>query len=35
MPRTQIQARPVLIGALLLHELQNGVERKKKGKNMG
>jgi hypothetical protein len=36
-PRTQIQAGAVLIGALLLHELQNGLENKekKKGKEDG
>jgi hypothetical protein len=32
MPRTQIQASAMLIGALLLHELLNGLEKKKKGK---
>jgi hypothetical protein len=32
MPRTQIQAGAILIGALLLHELQNGLEKKEKRK---
>jgi hypothetical protein len=32
MPRTQIQAGTMLIGALLLHELQNGLEKKEKRK---
>jgi hypothetical protein len=32
MPRTQIQAGAMLIGALLLHELQNGLEKKEKRK---
>jgi hypothetical protein len=30
MPRTQIQARAMLIGAMLLHELQNGLKKEKK-----
>jgi hypothetical protein len=32
MPRTQIQAGAMLIGALLLNELQNGLEKKEKRK---
>jgi hypothetical protein len=32
MPRTQIQAGTMLITALLLHELQNGLEKKEKRK---
>jgi hypothetical protein len=32
MPRTQIQAGSILIGAVLLHELQNGLEKKEKRK---
>jgi hypothetical protein len=32
MLRTQIQAAAMLIGALLLHELQNGSEKKEKSK---
>jgi hypothetical protein len=32
MPRTQIQAGAMLIGALLLHELQHGREKKEKRK---
>jgi hypothetical protein len=35
MPRIQIQAGAMLIGALLLHELQNGVEKKEKRKEHG
>jgi hypothetical protein len=36
MPRAQIQACALLIGTLLLHELQNSLEKKerKKEKNM-
>jgi hypothetical protein len=32
MPRTQIQAGAMIIGALLLLELQNGLEKKEKRK---
>jgi hypothetical protein len=32
MPRKQIQARAMLIGALLFHELQNDLEKKENGK---
>jgi hypothetical protein len=32
MPRTQIQAGAMLIGELLPHELQNGLEKKEKRK---
>jgi type II secretory pathway component PulL len=32
MPRAQIQARALLISALLLHELQNSLEKKEKNK---
>jgi hypothetical protein len=32
IPRTQIQAGAMLIGAMLLHELQNGLEKKEKRK---
>jgi hypothetical protein len=32
MPRSQIQAGAMLIGALLLHELQNGLDKKEKRK---
>jgi hypothetical protein len=32
MPRTQLQAGAMLIGAMLLHELQNGLEKKEKRK---
>jgi hypothetical protein len=36
MPRTQIQAGAMLIAAMLLHKLQNGLEKKeKKGKEHG
>jgi hypothetical protein len=36
MPRAQIQACALLIGALLLHELQNSLQKKeKKEKKMG
>jgi hypothetical protein len=32
MPRTQIQAGAMLIGAMLLYELQNGFEKREKRK---
>jgi hypothetical protein len=34
MPRTQIQAGAMLIGALLLYELRNGLEKKEKRKRI-
>jgi hypothetical protein len=35
MPRAQIQACALLIGAMLLHELQNSLENKEKRKKDG